>query len=288
MGLIDDVKSMRRQGRTDDEIRQMLKQQGYNLNQVDDAMSQSRIKDAISQQDLQQQNSPQNTGSSQQNNAPTPQDNQVYADSSPMIAQSSDNSFQRVGGGTEATQGSTNEYSSQSPQGYEGMQPSMMGAQQQQATQEYGGNQGYSSAYGYPEYQQYQSYQDTMSSDIISEISEQVVSEKLAGLNDKFEKAADFRTTAEAKIEALDERLKRIEKIIDKLQISILQRVSDYVTDVKDIKKEIQETQKSFKSVNRAREESHKQPNSQTHSKEHHTKHVKKSHVHKKAKKKSK
>jgi UDP-glucose 4-epimerase len=50
-------------------------------------------------------------------------------------------------------------------------------------------------------------------------------------------------------IEYIDERLSRIEKIIDRLQLSILQRVGEYVTNVEDIKKELVETQKSFKSL---------------------------------------
>ena len=41
--------------------------------------------------------------------------------------------------------------------------------------------------------------------------------------------------------------MKRIEQIIDTLQISLLQRVSEYVTDIKDIKNEIEETHKTMK-----------------------------------------
>ena len=40
-----------------------------------------------------------------------------------------------------------------------------------------------------------------------------------------------------------------MEKIIDRLQLSILQKVGDYLTNVEDIKKELAETQKSFKSM---------------------------------------
>jgi len=98
-------------------------------------------------------------------------------------------------------------------------------------------------------YQQYQPYQEAMSSDVITEISEQVVAEKLSAMQDKLEKALDFRTVAEARITSLNERLRRIEGILDRLQLSILQKVGDYVNDVRDIKQELLETQQSFKAI---------------------------------------
>ena len=53
----------------------------------------------------------------------------------------------------------------------------------------------------------------------------------------------------EAKLVHLDERLQRIEKIIDRLQLSIIQKVGEYMINVSDLKKELIETQKSFKTV---------------------------------------
>ena len=106
--------------------------------------------------------------------------------------------------------------------------------------------------YGQQEYsqtQQYQPYQETMGSDVITEISEQVVDEKLSAMRDRLEEAVDFKNSAEAKLNILDKRLKRIEQIIDILQISLIQKVSEYVTDIKDVKNELIETQKSFKAI---------------------------------------
>jgi hypothetical protein len=159
---------------------------------------------------------------------------------------------------------------------YTAMQPSMMG-QEQEYDQEMVGGGGYSAqpqgqemgaaTYpadldasgglgGYPQdaysadaYQQYQPYQDAMSSDVITEISEQVVTEKLSVMQDKLEKALDFRTVAETKITSLNERLRRIEGILDRLQLSILQKVGDYVNDVRDIKQELVQTQESFRAI---------------------------------------
>ncbi len=110
----------------------------------------------------------------------------------------------------------------------------------------------------YDSYPNYQPYQDAMGSDVISEIAEQVVSERVSGMQDKLERVIDIRTVLEARMGNLNERLRRLEKIIDTLQLSILQKVGEYVTDVKDLKKEHAETQKSFKVLHRRKSHAHK------------------------------
>ena len=102
-----------------------------------------------------------------------------------------------------------------------------------------------------PEYQypQYEPYTGNISSDVVNEVAEQIIVEKLSPLKEKIERALDFKNIIDAKVEYIDERLKRIEKTIDRLQLSILQKVGDYMTNVDDIKQELIETQKSFKSL---------------------------------------
>ena len=63
------------------------------------------------------------------------------------------------------------------------------------------------------------------------------------------EKVIDFKTTIDSKIESIGDRLKRLEKIIDRLQLSVLQKVGDYITNVDEIKNELVEMEKSFKSL---------------------------------------
>ncbi|MBS3091328.1 hypothetical protein J4217_02680 [Candidatus Pacearchaeota archaeon] len=123
-------------------------------------------------------------------------------------------------------------YQDQAQQDYQQYGPQSMPAQQDY--QQYG-----------QDYAQYPSY----SPDTITEISEQVVTEKLAQIRDQLEKVIDFKNIVDAKIDFLDERMKRIEKILDRLQLSVLQKVGEYVTNVEDIRKEVIETQKSFKSL---------------------------------------
>ena len=102
----------------------------------------------------------------------------------------------------------------------------------------------------YSEYQdQSQSQYSSYGSETISDITEQIVLEKISPIRAELEKTIDFRNTIESRMEYLDERLKRIEKIIDRLQLSIIQKIGDYASNIEDIKKEIIETQKSFKSM---------------------------------------
>jgi hypothetical protein len=213
MGTIEEINKLQEDGVSDEKIRDSLKRRGVSPNEIENAFSQSQIKNAVAQD-----NFPSNYPSQEQGSA---------------------------------------EYSAPAP-GYAGMEPSMLvqpGNEQQvysQEGQEYSPN--YSGADSYSGYSSYQPYQETISSDIVTEISEQVVNDKLSVLHDKMEKALDFRNVAEAKINAIDERLKRIEKILDRLQLSILQKVGEYVTDVKDIKKELEENRKSFKAVQSAKD----------------------------------
>ncbi len=101
--------------------------------------------------------------------------------------------------------------------------------------------------YDYNYQQQYP--QGGVSADTISEIAEQVVSEKLMNIREKIEKATDLKTMAETKLFNLDERLQKIEKIIDRLQLSILQKIGEYTGNISDLKKEVIETQKSFRAT---------------------------------------
>ena len=113
-------------------------------------------------------------------------------------------------------------------------------------------------SYGYDSGQG-QQYSTGLSSEAISEIAEQAVNEKLSLLRADLEKILDFKNSADAKMEMLDERLKRIEKILDRLQLSILQKVGEYMTNVDDLKKELLETQKTFTAVTKSRPPIHKE-----------------------------
>lgn len=243
MGLIDEIRTMRQQGRTDGEIVGTMKSRGVPESQIVETLSQSKIKDAVSAGPVQEENFSMPL-------APSPR------------AQGSDQGGNMQGLGMQPGQMTQESYAptmNQSPYDsgdeYSGMQPSMMSQPQEYVggnEMGTGGGEVYQTA---PEtggdyaYEQYQPYQEAMSTDVITEISEQVVNEKLSYLKDRLEGVMDVRTVMEARMSNINERLKRMEKILDQLQLSVLQKVGEYVNDVSDIKKEIQETQKSFVAV---------------------------------------
>ncbi|MEK6854966.1 MAG: hypothetical protein AABX73_01975 [Nanoarchaeota archaeon] len=216
MGIIDEIKQMQSQGKSEQEIASSLKQRGVSDSEINEAIAQNRIKDAVSSDD-------------------------------PLRIQQGYDSFNSFQGQEPAKSA---EYSDNKV-GYEGMQPSLLGFQDEQnnPTSQVAQERYLPNEQAYSEYGQYQPYQEAISSDVISEISEQIVSEKLSFLYDKLEKIFSFMNSSETRITNIDERIRRVEKILDVLQLSLLQKVGDYVSDVKDMKKELEETQKSFKTL---------------------------------------
>lgn len=219
MTVLTDIKRMQVEGKTEAEILSTLKQQGVSPRDITEALSQSKIREAVAGE------SP--YGNPEAVLMPSPEPQAAPAEEMvPSVA---------------AQQQAQENYPPQYPQPYEQQYQQAPSPQQQaQYPQQYE-----------PQYQTYQPQPQmgSISPDTITEISEQVVAEKLAPLRKDIEKVIDLKTTMESKMEYLDERLKRIEKIIDRLQLSIMQKVGEYITNIDDIKKEITETQKSFKAM---------------------------------------
>ncbi|MEK6820366.1 MAG: hypothetical protein AABX71_01525 [Nanoarchaeota archaeon] len=94
-----------------------------------------------------------------------------------------------------------------------------------------------------PEYQPYTGAADT---ETMTEIAEQITEEKLNKIKQELISLENFRIMAERKIRGMDERLKRIEEIIDRLQATILGKIGSYGQNLSDIKKEMEMMQESF------------------------------------------
>lgn len=200
MSLIEDIEKMRSSNLTEEDIMQSLKERGVSRQEIESALAQSQIKEAVMAQDF--------------------QEGQEYA-----------------------------QYQNQGE-----MQPSMLAPPPIESSQEqyseYPQYQDSQEQYQEPsqQYEQYSYPQSSISADTITEISEQIIAEKLQNVRTQLEKTIDLKASFETKLSHIDERLQRIEKVIDRLQLSILQKVGDYISDVSDLKKELVETQKSFKS----------------------------------------
>jgi len=150
-----------------------------------------------------------------------------------------------------------------------GMQPSIMQGQapepQAPQAQEQGVYQDYGQA-GYDPYAYSGGGGGGVSADTIANIAEQAVAERLSKIRETMEDVLDFKTTTEAKLTDLTERIKKIEAVIDRLQLSILQKIGEHMQDTTDVKRELQETQKTFKSAHNTK--THHQPQ---HISTHHT-----------------
>ncbi|RLG12474.1 hypothetical protein DRN73_02360 [Candidatus Pacearchaeota archaeon] len=86
-------------------------------------------------------------------------------------------------------------------------------------------------------------------SDTVIEISNQVFSEKIKQIKKSIDDFNEFKTIFQTKVNGIDERLKRIEKIIDTIQIKVLEKVGAYGQELNSTKKEIAMMQDSFKKI---------------------------------------
>ena len=232
MTTLEEVKSMQNQGIVEEQIVQALREKGRSYREIADALAQSRIKAAV-EQPLEPEAGnyypdTQSTEGMQQSimtlpPAPiqTPQQQEPYQDNSPIIPQ-----YQEQPLPVPMPQ------SESQPQQYPQSQFSPQ-TQEQYPSSAYDTSQQYSQS-------------SSISQDIVSEIADQIVTEKFSEIKKHLEKVIDFRTSIDSKVESIDDRLKRIEKVIDTLQSSVLRKVGDYVTNVQDLKSELIETQKTF------------------------------------------
>lgn len=97
-------------------------------------------------------------------------------------------------------------------------------------------------------YDDYGGSQPTGSDNTI-EIAQQVFSDKIRKTSKQLSELKEFKTLGGSKIQNISERLTRIENIIDKLQISILEKVGSYGQNLNSIKKEMGMMQDSFSKV---------------------------------------
>jgi hypothetical protein len=200
MGVLDQVMQLKGQGMGDEEIVSNLQQQGISPKEINDAMNQAQIKNAVSSE-------------------PAP------------------------------------EYEAPSPAGAGGGE-----AVYTPATQEVGAEYGGETAAGQEYYPEagYAAPAAAMDSDTIIEIANQVFAEKIKKTEKSLDELNELKTLAQVKIENIDERLKKIERVIDTIQIKILEKVGSYGEELKSTKKEMAMMQDTFKKVGKKRSVSKK------------------------------
>jgi DNA-binding transcriptional MerR regulator len=95
-------------------------------------------------------------------------------------------------------------------------------------------------------YGQQDYYPQQNNTDTIVDVASQVFEEKISEVSKKVDSNEEFKTLTKAKLEHMDERLKRMEAIIDRLQSAILEKIGAYGSNIESIKKEMSMMQDSF------------------------------------------
>jgi hypothetical protein len=97
----------------------------------------------------------------------------------------------------------------------------------------------------YPDYQQYQS----TDIETINDIAEQIAEEKNTELKKQISSLTKFKEEINSEIQRINDRLVKIEGVFNELQIAILGKIGEYGKDIKSIAKEMYATQDSFSKI---------------------------------------
>ncbi len=222
MGVLEQITKMKKEGVSDNDIVNQLSQQGISPREINDALNQAQIKDAVSRSD------PEGTASVMPGGEAPEAQNQEYVPGN---------------------------YGNTPTQGYAPAAQEENYAPQSQEQQQY-----YAPEQGYEQQQYAPSGIDT---DSVMEISDQIFSEKIKNVQNQLDSTSDAVITLKTKIDNVSDRLKKIETIIDKLQIAILEKIGSYGDNLESIKKEMGMMQDSFsKMITPKKEQEKRKPES--------------------------
>ncbi len=100
------------------------------------------------------------------------------------------------------------------------------------------------------EYQyEYTTQQGGVGVETIEEIAEEVVNERFNEIKKRVGEIVDFKQLINSRIAELDDRVKRIESSIDKLQLALLGRVQEFGQDIKYLGSEMQVMEGAFSKI---------------------------------------
>lgn len=246
MSILEQVTGMQQQGFSEQQIVERLEEDGFSPREVHDALNRAQIKSAVSKDtpgvgvDLEMDDNmqPSIMAPSPESGSQGQKQHKGYYDDDLDVPKP-------MGQARSAIYPKTQEINGNS------FQESFDQQSQENQEEAYSPMPPYSSQYpqtesqGYGEYSPYSqgSYTDT---DTMIEVSEQVFAEKIKHHAKKIEEASEFKTLAGAKLENFEDRLKRIENQIDKLQAAILEEVGKYGRGLDSVKREMEMIESSF------------------------------------------
>ncbi|MFH1503538.1 MAG: hypothetical protein ABIE36_02685 [Candidatus Diapherotrites archaeon] len=211
MGILEEISRLQDQGMDSKEISSRLQERGITPKAIEDAINQMKIKDAIySEEEEKKPNIKENLQGRNQTSPPT-----LHVPKSMEIENGPEELY--------------------APPAIEETEVPQYG---EQYNEEYSPQQGYEESGG-----------GGYETDTFIEIAEQVFSEKIKKERKQIDALNEFATLAETKISNNHERLKRMENIIDKLQIAIIEKIGSYGKNLESIKDEMEMMQDSFEKI---------------------------------------
>jgi len=193
MALLEKINSMKQSGMNDLQIINALKEEGITPREINEALSQLKIKSAIA----------------------SPQQEEMQ----PSIMAAPQEQMQQYSEPQYTTQNTQEQYNPQySPEQY-------------------------SQAYA-PQEQQY--YSQTLDVETVRDVARQEIEEATKKITSEINALNKFKSDLAFEIQNLDNRLVKIESIIQELQTAIIRKMGEYGEAVSSISQDLKETQKSF------------------------------------------
>lgn len=218
MAILERVMQMKQQGITEPEIIGSLRQEGVSPREIDEALSQAKIKSELDSNP----------------------ESQTQMGGNPMeqsMMQTQQDSDYGYGPGYPQGFGQSSEYAQQyAPESQEAPQNNEGAQDYQDYSPDYQAEQ------GYPEYQP----RPAIDIETINEICEQTIEEKTEKLKKEISSFSKFKEEMEFDVQKINERLTKIENNFNELQMAILKRIGNYGEDIKNIAREMHSTQESF------------------------------------------
>lgn len=217
MALLERINTMKQQGINEVQIINALKEEGISPMEINEAISQMKIKSAVSAEG----------NAMQQSIMAQPQENaQGYAPSaySPAPTQTYQEQYPAQPAPVYAAQST---YQEQYPQT---AYPEQAYAQDQQ----------------YPAQEQQAYYQQGVDIETSRDIAKQVVEESMQKVKEELASLSKMKSDMKFEMQDIENRIVKIETIIQELQTSIIRRMGQYGESIAGISNEIKATQESF------------------------------------------
>ena len=247
MATLDNIIEMQKSGMTDNEIASNLQSQGVSPKEINDSLNQAKVKTAVTD-NASQNPSPQNTIPTTGNPSITDSPRSItQLQASTLSGQAKAPQTPALSEQAPILQNSTPAMQiqpeiSQYPEPQKSImqeQPNMDYPVPQETLppeEAYPQNTYENDGYYEDDYYGEGGYTDT---ETITEIAEQVVTAKFKEFKKKTGDISIFQNTVKDKMANIEERLKRLENTIDKLQHAIIQKVGEFGENTNMIKKDL-------------------------------------------------